>query len=52
MDAYVEGVRRFGRDAFLIKQIVGHETIEQVPVWRCSRGYTPGTSWKVSVTRP
>jgi hypothetical protein len=32
MDAYVEGVRRFGRDAFLIKQIVEHETVEQVPV--------------------
>lgn len=31
-EAYVEGVKRFGRQAFLIKQIVEHEKPEQAPL--------------------
>jgi len=30
--AYAEGVKRFGQEAFLIKHIVEHEKPEQVPL--------------------
>ncbi|HKX02199.1 MAG TPA: DUF5678 domain-containing protein [Methylomirabilota bacterium] len=31
-EAYAEGVRRFSREAFLIKQILDKDTIEHVPL--------------------
>lgn len=36
--AYTEGVSRFGREAFLIKRIVEHETPELVPLLAYSIG--------------
>jgi len=31
-EAYAEGFRRFGKESFLVKQIVEQEGIEQVPL--------------------
>lgn len=31
-DAYTEGFRRFGKESFLVKQIVEHEGTEQLPL--------------------
>lgn len=38
-DAYTEGVGRFGKEAFLIKHIVEHETPELVPLLAYSLGH-------------